>query len=71
MSICTRCGTAFDCGMVDAPASAAPCWCTRLPVLPPGAYLPAKDDPASSRCFCPNCLRALLAAAELSKPAEL
>lgn len=70
MSICARCGTAFDCGMVEASASAAPCWCTRLPVLARSAYMPTNDDPASPHCFCPTCLQALLAAAGQSKPGE-
>lgn len=69
MSICARCGTAFECGMADR-CSDEPCWCARLPALPAGAYLPAGDDPASSRCFCAHCLRALLAAADASKPED-
>lgn len=68
MSICPRCGTTFECGMADTSASGEPCWCTRLPPLPPDAYLPAKDNPASSRCFCPYCLHALAAATALAKP---
>jgi hypothetical protein len=66
MSSCARCGAAFECGMVDEcaeGAAGAPCWCTLLPVLPPSAYSAANEDPASSRCFCPGCLRTLLAEA--------
>ncbi len=61
MSTCPRCGAAFECGMADAGAT-EPCWCTQLPTLPATAYVPDKVDDALSRCFCPNCLRALLAA---------
>jgi hypothetical protein len=74
MSVCPRCGTTFGCGMVDASASGSPCWCTQLPVLPRSSTLPARDDWAASRCFCPDCLRALRAAAAQStttlKPAD-
>lgn len=61
MTICPRCGTVFECGMT---AGKEPCWCAALPSLPPDAYLPNRDDAAASRCFCPYCLRALLAANE-------
>jgi hypothetical protein len=70
MSICPRCGTAFECGMAGAVSPDEPCWCTRLPALPVDAYLPVKGHSASSRCFCPYCLRALLATAEVSKREE-
>ena len=62
MSICPRCGTSFECGMKDAAAGTEPCWCTQLPTLPPDAYRPDKTNDAASRCFCPYCLRALVAA---------
>lgn len=61
MSICSRCGTTFECGMTDA-AGGEPCWCTQLPILPLEAYRPNTDDAAASTCFCPGCLRAALAA---------
>jgi hypothetical protein len=63
MNICPDCGTAFKCGMTED--SSGPCWCTQLPPLPPQAYAPDKTDAATSRCFCPNCLRGLLAAQNL------
>jgi hypothetical protein len=58
MSLCPRCGASFECGMVEA--TAQPCWCTRLPALP-AACLPAPEDEAAGRCFCPDCLRAMAA----------
>jgi hypothetical protein len=66
MSICPRCGTTFGCGMADASASDTPCWCMEMPVLPRASTIPLKDDPAASRCFCPDCLRGLLSAADRS-----
>lgn len=73
MSQCTRCGAAFHCAMADggvrareaAPALAqtgssaaeeAPCWCTELPML-----LPVPVAGAAG-CWCPDCLRAEIAA---------
>lgn len=67
MSICPRCGTAFECGMADAAASGEPCWCTRLPSLPSNAYWPTGDAPANSQCFCPHCLQALATATASAK----
>ncbi len=63
MSTCSRCGAAFECGMVDGMSE--PCWCTQLPPLPRQAYVEDQEDAAAARCFCPACLRALLAAPEL------
>lgn len=60
MSICTRCGAAFYCGMADGVA-AGPCWCATLPALPAGA-LPASGDEAAATCLCPDCLRAHIGA---------
>lgn len=57
MSECVQCGKSFSCGMVDADAS-SPCWCTAVPPLPPALL---SRDGAS--CYCPDCLRALLARA--------
>ena len=55
MSTCSRCGAAFECGMVEA--LDAPCWCTTLPPLPADS-LPDADD---GRCLCPPCLKAWMA----------
>jgi hypothetical protein len=38
----------------------SPCWCTQLPPLPVESYRRNHDDGNTSRCFCPDCLRALL-----------
>lgn len=67
MSICQRCNATFGCGMADASGLGEPCWCTRLPVLPTGAYVPCADNPEASRCFCPDCLRVLVDAAAAPK----
>ncbi|MYM41346.1 hypothetical protein [Duganella qianjiadongensis] len=71
MSQCTRCGAQFHCAMADGAAPAidaasaqsgssavaeAPCWCTELPML-----LPVPVAGASG-CWCPDCLRAEIAA---------
>ncbi len=58
MSSCATCGANFDCGMADANA-ASPCWCTTLPPLP-AEWLGRE----AAACYCPSCLRALLAAAQ-------
>lgn len=60
MSVCTRCGAVFTCGMADAGAGGAPCWCTALPALPASAYVTAPGAADGASCFCPGCLRALL-----------
>jgi hypothetical protein len=66
MSICSRCGAGFACGMVEG--SIEPCWCTRLPPalpLPPSALKrptdPAAGDMAGAGCWCPACLEAHIA----------
>lgn len=61
MSTCSRCGAVFGCGMTDADSD-EPCWCTQLPTLPPSAYVADNGDAMSGSCFCPQCLRALVAA---------
>lgn len=61
MSTCSRCGAAFACGMTDT-ATDEPCWCAQLPVLSPSAYVAVDGAASSGTCFCPQCLRALLAA---------
>jgi hypothetical protein len=47
---CSRCGQAFECGML---AGARQCWCAELPPL---------DPVPGHTCLCPACLRAALAA---------
>ncbi len=56
MRACVQCGASFRCGMVDGPAS-EPCWCIALPPLPAALLATAT---AADRCFCPDCLKALL-----------
>ncbi|MFC4929347.1 cysteine-rich CWC family protein [Massilia sp. GCM10023247] len=56
MSLCSRCGAAFGCAMADA--APGPCWCTELP---PAVPVPGVD----ANCWCPDCLRAHIAAAAL------
>jgi len=63
MSICPRCRAEFTCCMNDAPA-AAPCWCTALAPLPRAAYRSDSD------CFCPQCLRELVAEKEPAGAAD-
>ncbi|WP_151635299.1 cysteine-rich CWC family protein [Noviherbaspirillum aerium] len=58
MSTCSACGAIFECGMTEGRAE-SPCWCTRLPTLPPEAYV--RDASGSGvGCFCPDCLQALI-----------
>ncbi|WP_081801508.1 cysteine-rich CWC family protein [Herminiimonas sp. CN] len=59
MSLCTRCGAPFACGMLDRHDS-APCWCSQLPALPAAAIDAAAG--ADARCLCPACLHAAVAA---------
>ncbi len=54
MSICTRCGAAFGCAMVEG--SSEPCWCTTLPAVVPVPG-PAGGQGAAPGCWCPACLR--------------
>jgi len=62
MNLCERCGAGFGCAMAD-PGAAEPCWCSRMPPLPAAAYRLSDGGSASAAsCFCPDCLRALLAA---------
>ncbi|MES2535321.1 MAG: cysteine-rich CWC family protein [Pseudomonadota bacterium] len=56
MSVCSRCGAVFSCGMVDGVAS-DPCWCTALPALPAAALAESPNSPEGFSCFCPDCLR--------------
>jgi hypothetical protein len=53
MSICTRCGAPFSCGMADGAGDA--CWCMRLPALVPVPVAPATAANAAG-CWCPACL---------------
>ncbi len=50
-NVCPRCGATFTCGMQ---AGHATCWCAGLPHLPP-------PDPATPGCYCPDCLKILIA----------
>ncbi|MBI5923123.1 MAG: cysteine-rich CWC family protein [Betaproteobacteria bacterium] len=50
-NICPRCGKAFTCGMNAGQAS---CWCAELP--------PLAIPESGSGCYCPECLRQLVAA---------
>ncbi len=59
MSACIRCGQSFQCGMVDAGAP-EPCWCTQLPALP-AEQLQLAAASGKAGCYCPDCLRALVA----------
>ncbi len=61
MSACVACGQSFQCGMVDTGAP-DPCWCTQLPPLP-AEQLQAAADRGKAGCYCPDCLRALVAGA--------
>jgi hypothetical protein len=62
MSICTRCGAAFGCAMVDG-NDGAPCWCTRLP---PVVALPPAGEAAG--CWCPACLAQHIAQRPVAAP---
>jgi len=55
MSVCPRCGAAFECGMAEC--TPEPCWCTRLPPLAPDA-----SAAEAAACYCPACLRLLSSA---------
>lgn len=59
MSICSRCGDEFSCGMVDSRDQ--PCWCVQLPKLPRSAI--DADPEGSTSCLCPSCLKARIAEA--------
>ncbi|HYD94592.1 MAG TPA: cysteine-rich CWC family protein [Noviherbaspirillum sp.] len=61
MSTCAACGKPFTCGMADTPGDERPCWCAALPPLAPDTGAPAQDGDAAL-CFCPDCLRARVAA---------
>ncbi|WP_075111723.1 cysteine-rich CWC family protein [Noviherbaspirillum massiliense] len=67
MSTCSRCGAGFECGMVDG-KSAEPCWCSRLPPLPAGSLPLNGDKKMDARCFCPDCLRALMESSSDAPP---
>ena len=62
MSICTRCGAAFGCAMVDG-SDGAPCWCT---LLPPVVALPPAGEAAG--CWCPACLAQHIAQRPVAAP---
>jgi hypothetical protein len=48
---------------MEAAAGDARCWCTQLPPLPINIPQQTGTDAAADRCFCPDCLRTLLATA--------
>lgn len=50
-STCPRCGKPFTCGMQ---AGLERCWCADLPLIGP-------PDPEQKGCYCPDCLKALIA----------
>ncbi len=51
LGACPRCGREFVCGMS---AGMDKCWCAELPAL-------GRLDPDASACYCPDCLKALIA----------
>ncbi|WP_081905555.1 cysteine-rich CWC family protein [Janthinobacterium agaricidamnosum] len=57
MSLCSRCGAPFSCGVVEPAdvASPAECWCMALPRLaaPPAA----STATLGGACWCAACLR--------------
>lgn len=60
MSTCKRCGADFACGMSDLYGD-EPCWCTQIPALPRSAYVASDSSDGNPSCFCPQCLRTLVA----------
>lgn len=52
-AVCPRCGRRFRCGMK---AGDAKCWCVEAPQ---GLPVPA---PGTAGCYCPECLREVIAA---------
>ncbi len=52
-TLCPACGQQNQCGVA---AGAADCWCRQLPQL-------SSADASAVACYCPVCLRALLATA--------
>ena len=53
-NLCPACGTRFTCGMT---AGDTTCWCASLPPL-----LAVPTAPTTAACYCPACLRRMLAA---------
>lgn len=51
VSFCPRCAKTFTCGAL---AGQPTCWCANLPVLP-------SAEKTALSCYCPVCLRELLA----------
>ncbi|SMB25077.1 conserved protein of unknown function [Sterolibacterium denitrificans] len=64
---CPRCGAAFVCGVNDGTVR---CWCADLPVLQgvieAAAAAERSADSGCASCYCPTCLRELLAAQSAS-----
>lgn len=54
-NVCPACGARFTCGMA---AGLEACWCASLP---PVLAVPAAD---AGQCYCPDCLRKVIAEAE-------
>jgi hypothetical protein len=50
---------------MEAAAGDTRCWCAQLPPLPISPPQQTSSDVAANRCFCPDCLRALLAGVAL------
>jgi hypothetical protein len=50
--VCARCGRAFNCGLL---AGAPRCWCADMPPVTPRA---------GTGCYCPECLRLVVAEQE-------
>lgn len=51
---CARCGEPFSCG-----AGTGSCWCKDLP--------PALAPVAGANCYCPGCLKAIIALLESAR----
>lgn len=58
MSLCVRCGASFSCAMVDGEDNDQPCWCTAMPPVLP---VPSGATGTNAGCYCPACLRLVIA----------
>ncbi|WP_018714764.1 cysteine-rich CWC family protein [Brachymonas chironomi] len=61
--LCPRCGQANQCAAA-AGQPAGSCWCLHQPVLPSISA----GTPIGDRCYCPDCLQALLQATPDTTP---
>ncbi|MCX7171173.1 MAG: cysteine-rich CWC family protein [Proteobacteria bacterium] len=59
-NICPRCGAEFHCGMNDEQKA---CWCASLP--------PLNETRPGAGCYCPDCLRQLVAQTQTRAPVAL